>query len=120
MRTRNIITALIVTFFLVFRAFSQTPHHIIHSDKVKHVVIGVLFTGTAQALTFKLTNNRSKSMLIGLGTGIVAGVAKELYDMTGRGTPSVRDLLWTAAGAGAASVSLRYALTTKPNLSKGL
>jgi uncharacterized protein YfiM (DUF2279 family) len=120
MTTRNIFTTLTITFTCALGASSQKIHHVVGSDKVKHVVIGSLFTSAAQALAYKLTDNRGKSMLFGLGTGIAAGVVKELYDMTGRGTPSVTDFLWTAAGAGVASVSLRYALTTKPNISKGL
>jgi hypothetical protein len=119
MTMRNTISSLLITFFCSFKAFSQTSH-VIHADKVKHVVIGALFTSSAQALTYKLTDDSERSMLVGLGTGIVAGMFKELYDLTGRGTPSIKDFLWTSAGASLASVSLRYSLSTKPRTSKGL
>ncbi|MDB4899666.1 MAG: yfiM [Gemmatimonadetes bacterium] len=35
-----------------------------------------------------------------------AGIGKELHDLRGRGDPSVKDLVWDAAGAGAATLLL--------------
>ena len=39
-------------------------------------------------------------------TTAAVGVGKELYDAGHRGDPSVRDLVWDAAGAGAVSLLL--------------
>lgn len=109
------ITTLVIAFFLTFGAFNasaQLPQ--IHPDKVKHFGVGALVSGSAQTLAYQITGNRGKSMLIGFGAGMVAGIAKECYDMTGRGTPSFKDALWTTIGAGVASISLRYTLELKP------
>lgn len=35
---------------------------------------------------------------VGAGAGLVAGTAKEIWDLTGRGDPSTRDLVWDVAG----------------------
>ncbi|MDB4879632.1 MAG: Protein of unknown function periplasmic lipoprotein [Gemmatimonadetes bacterium] len=37
---------------------------------------------------------------------VAAGAGKEVWDLRGGGTPSVKDLVWDAAGAGAATVLL--------------
>jgi hypothetical protein len=36
--------------------------------------------------------------IVGLTVAIIAGIAKELYDMTGRGTPDVMDAVATIVG----------------------
>lgn len=50
----------------------------------------------------------SHGTALGLATTVTvaAGGGKELWDLRGGGTPSVRDLVWDAAGAGAATVLL--------------
>jgi putative lipoprotein len=35
---------------------------------------------------------------VGMGTSLVFGIGKELYDATGHGDPSWRDLTWDLAG----------------------
>jgi hypothetical protein len=109
---KTLIVALVITFG-AFKASAQLPTAI-HIDKVKHFGMGALIAGSAQTLAYQITGNRGKSMLIGFGTGMVAGIAKECWDMTGRGCPSFKDALWTTIGAGVASVSLRYTLEVKP------
>ena len=37
--------------------------------------------------------------MIGAGAGVLAGVGKELYDATGRGDPSAKDLVWDGLGS---------------------
>lgn len=107
---KTLIIALAITFG-AFKASAQLPA--LHVDKVKHFGMGALISGSAQTLAYQITGNRGKSMLIGFGTGMVAGIAKECWDMTGRGVPSFKDALWTTIGAGVASVSLRYTLEVK-------
>jgi len=94
--------------------------HRIHMDKVEHFGAGALISGTTQIIAYSITQNRGKSMLIGFGTGVAAGIAKELYDATGHGCPSFRDAFWTSVGAGVASVSLRYTIQAKPRIATGL
>jgi uncharacterized protein YfiM (DUF2279 family) len=117
----NTIKTLIITTVITLASFAakaQMPH--LQQDKVKHFGVGALVAGSTQMLAYELTDNRGKSMLIGFGAGCVAGVAKELYDMTGRGTPSFKDALWTGIGAGIGSLSVRFTLQTKPRTATGL
>lgn len=51
------------------------------------------------ALSVPLVERRSARAAIGFGVAFSLGVAKELYDATGAGTPSGRDLMWDAVGA---------------------
>jgi hypothetical protein len=59
-------------------------------DKQAH-----FFAGAAIAATIALYLNPA----LGLVAGILAGLAKELYDRAGYGTPDLKDFLATAAGA---------------------
>ena len=47
---------------------------------------------------------------LGLAAAVVAGIGKEIYDMTGRGTPDYMDAIATGLGgaAGAALYGLAY------------
>ena len=103
--------ALLLT-FASFQASAQLTSRS-QPDKVKHFAAGALIAGSVQTLTYEITDNRGKAMLFGFGAGCVAATAKELYDMTGRGTPSFKDALWTGIGAGLASVTLRYTIENK-------
>lgn len=64
------------------------------TDKLKHFAAGFLIT-LVLGLLFNLW--------IGFFAGIIAGIAKELYDMTGRGTPDIQDAVVTAAGSSVAA-----------------
>jgi hypothetical protein len=97
-----------------FAQTSAQPSSLIHTDKVKHFVVGAVVSGGAQMVAYQITENKGQAMLIGFGTGMVAGIAKECYDMTGRGTPDIKDALWTGIGAGLASVSIRMTIHNKP------
>ena len=57
-------------------------------DKKKHLAAGIVL-GLLGALLHPA---------LGIGAAFLAGVLKELYDMTGKGTPETADLLYTVAG----------------------
>ena len=60
-------------------------------DKVDHAVVSAMIGGVAGA---SMDNKYAA-----FGVAMLPGIAKELYDMTGRGTPSWKDLAADAAGA---------------------
>lgn len=97
-----------------FKAFGQTRLDI-QPDKVKHFAAGAIISSGTGTIAYKITGNRTSSLLVGFGTGVLIGAAKEVYDAQGHGTPSFKDALWTGIGAGLGSVSLRMAI---PNSSK--
>ena len=59
------------------------------TDKQLHFLGGIVL-----ALAFGLF----LGAWVGLTAAIIAGIAKELYDMTGRGTPDVMDAVATIVG----------------------
>ena len=76
-------------------------------DKVKHFFMGAFVQSVAYS-AIRASGGSHTASLTG-ATGVTAGVsvAKELWDAHSGGTPSVRDLVWDAAGAGTATVLLR-------------
>jgi len=76
-------------------------------DKVKHFFMGAFVQSVAYS-AIRASGGSHTASLAG-ATGVTAGVsvAKELWDAHSGGTPSVRDLVWDAAGAGTATVLLR-------------
>ena len=75
-------------------------------DKVKH-----FFTAAfVQSFSYGAlrTTGLGNGPSLGGATVVTAAASfgKELWDARGRGTPSARDLVWDAAGAGAASLLL--------------
>jgi hypothetical protein len=59
-------------------------------DKIAHVLAGAAIAGLAVAYGF--------SPIIGFALSVFIGAIKELYDMTGKGTPEWSDFIATAAG----------------------
>jgi len=58
---------------LPFVAFGQQP------DKIKHYVAGASISALSYSLVAKSVSHRD-ALLISFATGVVAGVAKEIYD----------------------------------------
>lgn len=76
------------------------------SDKAKHFFTAMFVQGLGYG-SLRAAGVSHGAALAGatLGTASLS-VGKELYDRGGRGTPSAKDLVWDAAGAGAATVLL--------------
>jgi len=76
-------------------------------DKVKHFFMGAFVQSVAYSAL--RTSGASHNASLAGATGVTAGVslAKEVWDAHSGGTPSVRDLVWDAAGAGTATLLLR-------------
>lgn len=84
---------------IVLSMFSKIDAQI-HQDKVLHFYAGAIISAGTTELMYQLTDNKYKAVMIGFGTGIVAGATKEIYDKTsGKGYSDPRDFLWTCAGA---------------------
>ncbi len=85
---------------LFFNAESQ-----IQKDKLQHFAVGAGISLFVSETVFQITENRTKSVLIGFGVGSVSGALKEVYDSTGRGTPEMKDFLWTTLGSSLSSLT---------------
>jgi putative lipoprotein len=69
-------------------------------DKALHFGYSLAFGACAQSLVLLGSSQRSwRQWLLGAGIGFTPGLAKEAWDATGHGDPSLRDLAWDATGS---------------------
>lgn len=84
---------------IIFLLFGWMSAKAWQPDKTKHLVSGALISASTQIVVYELTGNKNKSQIIGFSAALAAGIAKELYDSTGRGTPELADIGATVLGA---------------------
>lgn len=80
---------------LPFLSFSQ-------KDKVLHFAAGSIITTSVYHFSYQRTHNHPKSLLLGLSAGLLAGVAKEVYDPVF----DDKDLIATVAGSLSVSITI--------------
>ena len=71
-----------------------------------HVAAGISVSLVAGSLHMLSTDDRRAAAVTGAATALGAGIAKEIADALGFGTPSLRDALLTAAGGIAGALAL--------------
>lgn len=69
-------------------------------DKALHFSVSAALAGGAYGVTSVFTERTAVRLGVGAGFALTLGIAKELYDATGAGDPSWRDLTWDLLGAG--------------------
>jgi hypothetical protein len=77
-------------------------------DKVAHFGVGYVLGATSSALT-----NKQKPIVnisIGIGTGLIIGTAKELYDKSKGGQFNYKDLGATVLGSALGTITIRYTI----------
>ena len=85
------------------------------ADKLKHFFV-TAFTQTVAYSALQAARVRHEHALAGAwGVTAAVSVAKEFHDRRTTGVFSMRDLVWDAAGAGAATVLLTRARRTEPS-----
>jgi hypothetical protein len=93
----------IILFLLIsFNSISQQV------DKVAHFGVGYVLGATSSALT-----NKQKPIVnisIGIGTGLVVGTCKELYDKSKGGQFNYKDLGATVLGSALGTITIRYTI----------
>ena len=85
----------------------------IKTDKVAHFGIGYVAGSLTTATTLALGNGKGewwKSVSVGIGTGVIIGTAKELYDFKDYGRFDWKDLGWTVLGSALGSVTIKVSL----------
>jgi putative lipoprotein len=81
-------------------ARAQTRDDWFGADKALHFSVSALLGGAGYGVTAMLTERTAVRVGVGAGFALSLGIAKELYDATGAGDPSWRDLTWDALGTG--------------------
>lgn len=67
-------------------------------DKALHFGASAVIAGGTYALSALWIDGRNGRAGVATGVALGAGVSKELYDLSGRGDPSFRDLAWDVIG----------------------
>jgi putative lipoprotein len=67
-------------------------------DKAYHFSASALIAAGGYGVTRSFTDDRPTCLAVGGALALTAGVGKELYDLSGRGDPSLRDLTWDVLG----------------------
>jgi putative lipoprotein len=67
-------------------------------DKAKHFSASAVFAGGGYAASILIVEAPWQRAVIGGNFAFALGIAKEIYDATGHGDPSFRDLTWDLIG----------------------
>lgn len=78
------------------------------ADKVKHFLTSAFVQSLAYGSLRGVGASHGAALVGATMTTAAVGVGKEVYDARTGGDPSVRDLAWDAAGAGAVSLLLSH------------
>lgn len=79
----------------------------IQNDKLKHFGVGAVVGSGAYYFTYKATENKAKSVLASIGSSLLIGLGKELYDSRKGGTGfDNADLLATGFGGFTAGITI--------------
>jgi uncharacterized protein YfiM (DUF2279 family) len=96
-------------FLLVFSLHSAptTPaDRWLGADKLQHFFTSAFVQSLSYGALRGVGAGHGSALIGATATTAAVGVGKELYDARHRGDPSVRDLAWDAAGAGAVTLLL--------------
>lgn len=88
---------------------AQDPDPFWGPDKALHLGVSAAITGGGYGLSCVIDQNVGARAAIAASIGIGAGLAKEVADALGLGTPSWKDFLWDVIGTGI-SLSLAVSL----------
>lgn len=67
-------------------------------DKALHFGVSAALGGAGYGLSSLVFDDRALRVISSAGLALAAGIGKELYDASGHGTASFKDLTWDAAG----------------------
>jgi VanZ family protein len=96
----------LIVFFMITNIVSA---QIVQQDKLLHAGGCYVMSSSVAALVYNKTNDKKKSLLYGFGVSVLAGVAKEVYDIR-CGDPDVKDIAADIVGAGLGVITIRITL----------
>jgi VanZ family protein len=86
---------------------SRTQEFMVSTDKQLHMAGCFMISSITTSYVYNRTADKRKAIAIGFGAGMVAGIAKEVYDI-GYGNPDWADILADAIGSGLGAVSITF------------
>jgi len=86
-------------------ALSRTQEFALSTDKQLHMAGCFMISSLTTSYVYNRTADKRKAIAIGFGAGMVAGIAKEIYDIK-YGNPDWNDILADAIGSGLGAVSI--------------
>jgi len=86
---------------------SRTQEFAVSTDKQLHMAGCFMISSVTTSYVYNRTADKRKAILIGFGAGMVAGIAKEVYDL-GYGNPELSDILADAIGSSLGAVSITF------------
>ena len=96
----------LIIFFMITNIVSA---QLIPQDKLLHMGGSYVISSGVTAVVYNKTNNKKKSIICGVTTAIIIGLAKEIYDRK-HGHPDMKDMLANSIGAGLGVITIRIAI----------
>jgi len=96
----------VLVFSLHGAARPARPDAWLGEDKLRHFFTSAFVQGFGYGALRAAGASHAMALTGATTVTAAAGLGKEMWDLHGHGTPSVRDLAWDAAGAGSATVLL--------------
>lgn len=94
--------------FLIFSYIGLNSCHaqFISEDDTLHFGAGALISGVTYTIVYSKTKSKKKAFWMSLGTSVIAGLTKEIYDSTKNGNRfDSGELIATTAGGFTASIT---------------
>lgn len=93
------------SFLIIVLSFQAGPpaDRWLSSDKVQHFFMGAFVQSASFSLLQAAGVDKAPALVAASGLSATAAFGKELRDRNGSGRPSVKDGVWTLAGAAAIS-----------------
>ena len=88
-------------------ALIQIRGFAVSTDKQLHMAGCFMIASLTTSYVYNRSADKRKAILIGFGAGMVAGIAKEVYDF-GYGNPDWADILADGIGSGLGAVSITF------------
>jgi len=88
-------------------ALIQIRGFVVSTDKQLHMAGCFMISSVTTSYVYNRTADKRKAIAIGFGAGMVAGIAKEIYDIR-YGSPQWGDIAADAIGSGLGAVSITF------------
>ena len=96
----------LIIFFMITNIVSA---QFIQQDKLLHMSGSYVVSSGVTAIVYSKTNNKKKSIIYGVATTLVLGLAKEIYDKK-YGHSDIKDMLANSVGIGLGVVTIRIVI----------